>query len=293
MKKFRLTLIGLITVLGIFFNIERFDIGGEPSVNIDSFVYVLGLLAVLAIIAFPTVWRNSFLIPLALGLTVYLIGKLFIFNERPFFGNVYTYITITEISFLSIIIWLSCQLTRSMLSFEYNVKEFTNTLIANKLPDVEKSQRIISTEMTRSRHYERPMSIITIHPKQYAQYQLDQLMLQEIQEKTSKEYTKARVAETLRQAMRRIDTVLDIDQEGSLMVLCPEVDKEQTVTLMEHLQAEIEKDLGIPVVCQTATFPTDGITFSALVEAMGNQKNVDEAITSETSSTQAELTLQG
>lgn len=293
MKKLRVLLISLIILFGLFFNVERLDVGNETVINIQSFVYGLGLLAAIAILCFPALWRDSLFMPLVLFLTVYLISKLFVFNERPLIGSVYTYLTVTEVSFLSLIIWLSYQIGQSIHQVEENVLSFTNKLLAKKLPSTKKSKRIIRTEITRCRHYERPMSLITIYLGQESWQKMNQVMLQEIQKQSVKQYAKIKMANTIRHTLRRMDTVLDMKQENGLMILCPEVDETGAIALKNHVEAEIERHLKIDVTTNSVTFPADGVTFSALIEKVTQKSRVKKVSRkSGSSSEKRQLNLQ-
>lgn len=276
MKKLRLLLVSLIILLGLFFNIERLDISNETILNIDSFVYGYGLLAAILVIGFPSLWRNSISIPLGLGLFIYFVSRLLIFRERPLFGDVHTYLTITEASFLSLIILLSYHVGQTLIWVEKDIVNFTQKLVNKKIPGVKKSKKIVRTEITRSRHYERPMSIFTIYLGPDSWQKMNEAIFQEIQEKHLKQYSKAKIARTIRQTLRRIDTVLDMKQESGLMVLCPEVDESGVVTLMNHVRNEIEKSLNIKVSTSSATFPADGVTFSALIKKVDQKSRIHD-----------------
>ena len=115
------------------------------------------------------------------------------------------------------------------------------------------------------------MSILTIKTRPHAALKLNQIVIQDIQNKMAHHYTKNKMAQTIKQVLRRMDVVLDTQQENSLLILCPEVDEPGAITLMSHVQNELEKKLGIQVMCSSATFPSDGITFSALLDS-ANQK---------------------
>src|SRR3990172_12425882 len=108
MNNLRRSIIALISLLAIFYNIERFDFGQENVIDIQSFVYVIGLAAVLSIIFIPVLHRSSIYLPLVLWLGGYLFAKLLIFSDsRPLLGGLYTYLTVTEAGLLCILIWLA------------------------------------------------------------------------------------------------------------------------------------------------------------------------------------------
>ena len=145
--------IALISVFALFFNVERLDIGNVTIVNIETYVYALGIIICIAVVGLPKLWLRSVYLPIGVNLVAYLALKLVMIHERPLFGGIYTYLTITESSSLVLIAWLSYQLISPLLQFEETVKTYTYDIVATKIPDPQKSKKIIRTEITRSRRY--------------------------------------------------------------------------------------------------------------------------------------------
>ena len=125
MKHLREIIIASLIGLTLLFNIERLDFGRENIIDIDSFVYILGIIAAISIITLPILRRKHVAISLGLWLGLYLFSKLFIFNQRPLVGGIYTYLSITEVTLVGISIWLSHLLARAIHDFEQAVENIT------------------------------------------------------------------------------------------------------------------------------------------------------------------------
>ncbi|GJM40105.1 MAG: hypothetical protein DHS20C20_03870 [Ardenticatenaceae bacterium] len=137
------------------------------------------------------------------------------------------------------------------------------------------------------------MSLITIYLGQESWQKMNQVMLQEIQKQSVKQYAKIKMANTIRHTLRRMDTVLDMKQENGLMILCPEVDETGAIALKNHVEAEIERHLKIDVTTNSVTFPADGVTFSALIEKVTQKSRVKKVSRkSGSSSEKRQLNLQ-
>ena len=105
MQRLRFWLICLLFSTGIALNIERLDIGTtENVVNLATFVYLLAGMSVISTILIPNDWNlhtNSIVI---FWIILYFIIKIFILNDSPLVGGLYTYLTITEIVVLIVLI---------------------------------------------------------------------------------------------------------------------------------------------------------------------------------------------
>src|SRR5688572_26346103 len=160
------SIVALIFVLTIFYNIERLDMGTENPLNIETFVYLFGAVAAIFTISFelPLAPRYRFYGTLILWLGIYLISKLYLFGRNPLLGDPYTYLTITEVAFLSLLIFSTHKLAYNLRDFERAVQNITFAG-SNKIQDLEKASEKIQDEMFRSRHYHHPLSVIVVEPE--------------------------------------------------------------------------------------------------------------------------------
>ena len=99
MNHFRWLLVQLLVMLSLFFNIERFDFGQNNLIDIHSFVYVIGTVAVVATILLPLFARLAVSWVILFWFVVFVLFKLLSLSERSIWGGVYTYLTLTEGAF--------------------------------------------------------------------------------------------------------------------------------------------------------------------------------------------------
>jgi hypothetical protein len=143
------------------------------------------------------------------------------------------------------------------------------------VPCVEDSGDLIQAEMNRSRHYNRSLSIIL------AALEPDEVplalprMVAEAQEKVIHQYLTARLAETIRGELRRMDMVLEDAKNNRVVVISPEVDDRGSFVLQERLQGSVQRSLGIQAKTGAATYPQVALTFEELVREaeMGMRQN--------------------
>src|SRR5687767_13475440 len=98
MQHIRRSILLLVSMLAMFFNIERLDFGQDNIIDISTFVYVLTLIAVMATLLIPRLGQLRTLPLVALWTLGYVSMRLLAGVERPIIGGLYTYLTLTELA---------------------------------------------------------------------------------------------------------------------------------------------------------------------------------------------------
>jgi len=265
MHQIKIHLLSLLLSLTFLFNIERLDVGQESVLNIETFVYVLAIVITIAILLLPVFshYRVRFAISFTLGL--YFICKLFLFAKRPFLDGPYIYVTATEVALLTIIAITAQRLAQHLDEFQQGLEMITLTISGKQLQTLTKASSDIRRELTRSRHYHRPLSVIVVEPDQQSfEYSLPRL-IEEIQRATVNRFARVRLAQAIEKHLRLMDLILEEDDENNrFIILCPEADSEGSAVIVERIET-VMTQLGITVQCSIATFPQDALTFEGLV----------------------------
>lgn len=68
-----------------------------------------------------------------------------------------------------------------------------------------------------------------------------------------------------------MDTVLEDRKNGRFIILCPEIDGQNSTVLIERIRMAVSRQLGIEVQCGTASFPDTALTFEELVNRAESQ----------------------
>lgn len=281
MKQLNWSLVKLLIALVVFFNIERLDFSLNSvnnSIDIHSFVYILGGLAVLSTLFVPVLSRSSFSL-LATGWSVvFLFFKLLVIDQRPILGGTFTYLTLTEFTFLMLLLYQAKELAR--VRDEVNqLAEYVALADAGiHLPHLEDAGAKIRREMTRSRYYHRALSVIVVKPEPHSLETAVPRLMEEIQKSVAERCMAVKLADVLGEQLRVVDTVLEDRDNRAFVVLCPEVDAKGTAILSEHIRHAAANHLGLNVDCGVASFPDEAITFESLVaEAYRKLKPIDAA----------------
>lgn len=249
----------------LFFNIERFDYSVDNLIDIQTFVYILGIVAVTAVISLPFLHTASPSRANLIFLGIYLIAKLAsIASGAQSIGGLQTYVMITEVSFLSILIGLALHLARQLHILFQDIESSMLTSSGDPIERVEEASLVIKSEVQRSRYYGHPMSVVVVKVEDHSVEISFNRVMKEIQEKLVARYVRLKLAKAIRGQLRLMDQVFE-KEDGTLVILCPEVDGDASFILTERIQIAA-KQVGIQVQSTTASFPEDAITFESLVE---------------------------
>ena len=265
MQIVRVVTLLLIIMLALFFNIERLNWRDtDNAVNLQTFTYVLTLAAVVTTFFKTPLNRATVAIPLLFWFTLYFLLKLFVFRDRPIWGGINSYLLITEITFLAVLITLSHWVVRCIEAME---KVVWDTSLANGLnfQTVDGARNIIHTELTRSRHYKRLLSVITVDVEPTT-IELDRF-IQEMQSAFVKRYAVTKVAQEIRAQLRETDQVFLSEKPNQVVIICPETSRIESEVIFDRIQPLVGANLGVALSYGVATFPDDGITINGLLTA--------------------------
>lgn len=259
----------LLIFLAIVYNVERLDLGRANTIDISSVVYVVILIAVASIVMLRPLaqmpmryvmvgWLASFLVA-RIG-TAYLL-------ERPIWGGVYTYLTITEVSLVMAAVLLARNVSDHLLDFEEAVQNITLADISHRVQHINQAYDEVQKEIMRSRRHSYPISVMVVEPDPGSvQVTLNRSVL-EIQQAMMTRYVLTSLMRITKDVTRRTDMIIDqaIDKD-SFVVFCPDTNNEDAVLLANRLQSSISEQLGVRVCCGLATFPDEALTFETLIE---------------------------
>jgi hypothetical protein len=259
MKRLRSSLLILLLISGVFLNIERIDIGNQADiVNIQSFVYFLAFFAVFSTFLIPDKIRPSALVLIGIWGVFYILCKLFIFTGRPFLGGIYTYLSVTEFSMLSLLIWSSGKVASELYDVEETVANVTLDDVSERVKKLDQAEDVISKEFARSRRHDTPISVMVlkVHPED-VEFNL-QRSADEILKGMLKRYASNRLVRLLDRELRRTDLVIE------------------TFVLADRIRTIIKENIGINVSAGFASFPDEALTFDDLLKQAESQTQIPE-----------------
>lgn len=265
MKHLRQSLFALLVHLAVFYNIERLDFGQQSIINIPSFVYVLGLLALISIMSVPVLSHWHVSAGLTLWLGIYIVCRLLVFNERPLLGGIHTYLTITELAALYLLIVLSHNVARDLRDFEEAVKNITFADVSRRVRNLEDASEEIQTELIRSRRHHYPLAVMIVEPDAKSIVAVLHRTIQEVQQAMMARYVITSMARVISKQLRRTDMVLDQHERGRFIIVSPDTSASSSDLLAQRIKSAAAEQLGVTVSCGVASFPDGALTFEELV----------------------------
>ncbi len=279
MKHLKTSFIALLIHLAIFYNIERLDFGQDSTINIQSFVYILGFVALISVILVPALRRWHVSVALTLWLGVYLGCRLLFFRERPILGGLDTYLTITEIAALYILIGLAHNVARNLYDFEEAVQNITFADASHRVRKLDEASEDIQTELIRSRRHRYPLTIMIIEPDAKSVKTVLHRTIQEVQQAMMARYVITSMARLISKQLRRTDMILDQYERGRFIVVSPDTSAASSDMLAQRIKSASLEQLGVTVACGVVSFPDEALTFEELIhQAETNLKAPPETL---------------
>jgi hypothetical protein len=261
--------------VGIFLNIERLDVGGELDiVNIQSFVYVVAFFAVFSTLVIPEKYRPSIIITLGAWWLIYFVLKLEIFYAHPILGGYYTYLTITELAMLSLLILSSNRVSVDLYDVEDTIANVTLEDVSERVQRLDQAEDDIAKEFARSRRYDSPISVMVVKVNSDdVEFKL-QRTAEEIMQGMLKRYATNKLVRLLDRELRRTDLVLEKPSDDQVVLVLPETSTLGTDILSDRIREVAKDQLGLSISTGFASFPDEALTFDDLLNQAENQSDV-------------------
>lgn len=248
--------------LAVVFVLGQTDYSGRPIINFASYFYLAVILAVPITLFFPGTSRVSAFVPLLVWAGVYLVLLQTI--DRSLSANVGELsVIVLEFILLEVGVWFACQLAAQLSHAESIMDALALSAFPNRVHDIEQEQQRIKIELTRSRRYHRPLSLVVIESSgDDGKTAIE--MFKGIQYDLMSRFTSARVGQIIDDRIRQTDLVLK-DQRGRFIVLCPETDKASTDLLAKRITHAIAEKTDLQVLFGVSSFPDEALTFDDLL----------------------------
>ena len=248
--------------LAVVFVLGQTDYAGRPIVNFASYFYLAVILAVPVTLFFPAISRVSPYVPLSVWAGVYLVLLQII--DRDLTANTGEFsVIVLEFVLLEAGVWFAFQLAAQLSHAESIMDALALSAFPNRAHDIEEEQQRIKIELTRSRRYHRPLSLVVIEALGNDE-KIATEMLKGIQHDLMNRFTSARVGQIIDDRIRQTDLVLR-DHRGRFVVLCPETDLASAELLAKRIIQAITERTDLQVFFGTAAFPDEALTFDDLL----------------------------
>lgn len=260
--KFSITILVsyVITVLGIS-NIDQFQ---ESFIDFSPIFFVL-----IAVVVFSELIITSFLIKTGVKLSYYaviafwmlvyiFVWTFYLRDERSLEVNLIQLLLVLLSSVLAY------DVGRRMDQFDRTMDGLSSSAYPNRARDTQSSRDLISAELTRSRRYHHPLSILTIRldkPKGKDGWKELDTIANDMVER----FAIAKVSQILSELARSTDIVLH-DKDGQFVLVCPETNLNSIAILAERIESAVEESMNAKIDWGGAAFPDEALTFDDLLQ---------------------------
>ena len=134
----------------------------------------------------------------------------------------------------------------------------------NRALDIQTARESILAELTRSRRYHHPLSIVSVRlerNKSWGDWKDMKLLSSEMMER----FAIAKVSQILSDHARSTDMVLR-DRDGQFVLLCPETNHASTSILATRIADAVKRELDATIEYGSASFPDEALTFDDLIQ---------------------------
>jgi hypothetical protein len=249
--------------LALIFVLGQTDYAGRPIINFASYFYLAVIVAVPVTLFFPSISRVSVYVPLSVWAGVYLV-LLQIINRNYSANEGELPVIVLEFLLLEGGVWFAHQLAVQISHAESVMDALALSAFPNRANDIDSENLRIKIELTRSRRYRRPLSLVVIESESEDE-KTTREMLKGIQHDLLNRFTSARVGQIIDDRIRQTDLVLR-DRRGRFIILCPETDLENASLLAQRIAQAVKERTSLHVLWGAAAFPEEALTFDDLLQ---------------------------
>ena len=254
----------LLFLVGVF-SLERLDFGTPDTLNLHPYAYVLIILAMILTIIVPQLRHTSVYVLLILWGGIYwVIWWLISFQNKPL-TSALLQITIIELMLIATGVLIVHGLARHVNELEDTIESIAFGEIPGRAPCIEDAIEAIKVELTRSRRYNHPLTVLLLEPDPETIQTNLKRMFQEMKLNSARRYASARLCQIVNEASRRTDLVFRQTKNERFVILCPETDPQTSTILANRIQTVARESLGLSVAWGAAAFPAEAITFEELL----------------------------
>ena len=262
--------LAMILVLG------QADYIGRPIINFASYFYLVAMIGVPLTLFFPGVTRVSTKIPMMFWGGIYFLLLIFIDRNLTTTSSNELSIIVLEFVLLETGIWLAHQLAQQINHAESIMDELAVGAFPNRSQELDEASNRVKIELTRSRRYHRPLSLLLMEVDPNA-HKKNGEVLKHIQYDIANRFTAARVGQIIDERIRQTDMVLR-DRQWTYVILCPETDYSSVLLLAKRISEAVKEKTGSDVLWGIAAFPEEALTFEDLMMKARQRLSLGEPI---------------
>jgi GGDEF domain-containing protein len=251
----------LFAFIFAIFGLGNMDFVEQNLINFEPLFFILVALAVLSAFVIVPLTKFSIYQFLFIWAAIYIIIRVIFWQMT--LSRAPEIITL-EFVLTEISAGLAFDLGRQLRQVSYLLDQFTTLTYPNRTLDLRTAGDRISTELTRSRRYGHPLSVLIVQMEKLK----DQQSLEKdvpLQRDILSRFVTARIGQIVNDRARETDLILR-DTSSRFILICPETEYSNSTILAKRISKSVAENIGTKVQWGVSSFPDEALTFDDLVE---------------------------
>ena len=261
MKNLRDSVILLLSFFSIVLSIAQVEYFEKNILNFHAAFFVMLVIATLIGVWGPSRLGISFYAYIGIWFLIYLAVWFFYWRFLP------DPRTIQELSVQFLLIEIAAALSYNVGRYidQVNIllNDMADEIYPNRTLDMQMAVDNINTEITRSRRYNRPLSVLVFQLTQGNE--IPEGNIEGVQKELLLHFASAKTGRIINEHARQTDLILR-DHDNRFTILCPETDHDASIVLGERIYRAIAEQVDKEVNWSTASFPDESLSFDELLE---------------------------
>lgn len=263
MSNLKLSIFWLGFYLMAVFVLAQFDYSNAPIINFAKYFYFLVMLSVPFTVFMPGISKVNVAVLLIVWACIYIV--VLQVSDRSMSAEAGDFpVILLEFILVEIGVWFSYHLAEGISHAESIMDAMAISAFPNRTEEIDRAEPRIKSEITRSRRYHRPLSLLIIQPDPDDKVAVQE-MVKIIRSDLWNRFSFARIGQIVDEHVRQTDIVMR-DHKNRFVILCPETDVQKSEQLAERIREAVEDRTGLDVMWGTVGFPDDALNFEDLLQ---------------------------
>jgi len=260
MKNLRDSIILLLSFFSIVFGVAQVKGFEDNILNFQAAFFVMLAIATIVGVLGPSRVQISIYSYIIIWAIIYVLVWVLYWRELPNPRNIQE----LGVQFLLIEIaaGMAHAIGQNIAQVDYLLDGLSACTYPNRTLNLAAAQDRISTEIQRSRRYNRPLSVLALEFEHVNEGEDNKSEL--IQKDLLKRFTLAKIGQIIGNHARQTDLIID-DQAEHFIIVCPETDQKASKVLANRIRNAIQEQMDAWVMWGAASFPNEALTFDDLL----------------------------
>lgn len=136
----------------------------------------------------------------------------------------------------------------------------------------------VRREMTRSRRYHRPLSVVLLEPAERSLQDAWPQLVEQARDAFVRRYVTSKTYAHIGRHLRMVDLMFEDVGRGRFVLLCPEARSDEIARQVERIRSATMAATGVRLDAGWASFPDDAVTFEELLRVADAHLRGDDSV---------------